>query len=57
MSKLTRINRPTTATSTKARKGRMVHQSTNMAWITPPVGKDGVTHPAVFVKTSKGSTY
>lgn len=57
MSKTTRINRPTTATSTKARKGTMVHQSTHYEWVQPPTGKDGVVPVKQFVKTAPGRTY
>jgi len=36
VSKTTRINRPTTATSTKPHKGTMVHQSTDYRWVRKP---------------------
>lgn len=72
MSKKTRINRPTTATSTKPRQGVMIHQSTDYRLLP----KDGVPEETLagmaesladnpervhkdfeFRKAAKGTTY
>jgi len=56
VSKATRINRPTTATSTKPRKGTMIHQSTDYRWINPPPAPNGAEPQPVFMKAAKGRT-